>query len=271
MPKPAILLADNDEVFLQNAQEFLENRGYQVYCASNPFHAREVLEQIPIAIAILDYRLIDDNDERDKSGLELARATMTTNPVPKIILTKYDRYAYAVESLRPFEGGRSAIVDFVVKQDGLDSMLDAIKQILSKARIFLCYARPDEEKVVLLYEKLSVAGFVPWIDKKCIAGGERWKVAIRRVIRTADFFLVCLSKNSVNRRGFMQREISLALDIWDEKLEDDIYLIPVRLEDCNVVHERVRELQWVDLFEPGGFQHLCQAIRTGMRRSYQNL
>jgi len=269
MPAPVILLADNDEIFLQNAREFLERRGYQVICATDPVGAREIIMQARIALAVLDYRLIDDRDERDKSGLNLARAMMTINHVPKIILTKFDRYDYAVESLKPVKGG-IATVDFVVKQDGLDRMLQAIETNLTKAHIFLCYARPDQEKVIVLYENLAAAGLVPWMDIKCIQGGEKWEVAIRQAIRRADFFVVCLSNNSVNRRGFMQREIRQALGIWDEKLEDDIYLIPARLDDCDVVHERLRELQWLDLFKPDGFLGLIKAVRIGMAKAYQN-
>lgn len=266
MLSPIILLADNDEVFLQNAQEFLESRGYQVICASNPIHAKEILDQIPISLAVIDYRLVDDNDERDKSGLVLARATMTNYPVPKIILTKFDRSDYAVESLRPEKQGIAPAIDFVVKQDGLEKMLQAIERALVKARIFLCYARSDQENVILLYDNLSKAGQIPWMDQKCIQGGEKWETAIRRAIRESDFFVVCLSKKSINRRGFIQREIRLALNIWDEKLDDDIYLIPARLENCDVTHERLREIQWVDLFEPDGFQRLIQAIRVGTIR-----
>ena len=33
---------------------------------------------------------------------------------------------------------------------------------------------------------------------------------------------------SVNQRGFLQSEIRQALEVWKEKLPDDIYLIPVR-------------------------------------------
>jgi CheY-like chemotaxis protein len=268
MLTPLILLADNDEVFLQNAREFLEHRGYRVICATNPLRAREIITQAQIALAVLDYRLIDDRDERDKSGLILVRAMMTTNHVPKIILTKFDRYDYAVESLKPIKGDIAA-VDFIVKQEGLERMLQAIEHILVKACIFLCYARPDQEKVAALYEDLAVAGFVPWMDMKSIQGGEKWEVAIRHAIRRADFFVACLSNNSINRRGFMQREIRLALNIWDEKLEDDIYLIPARLEDCDVAHERLQEIQWVDLFKPDGFLRLNQAIRTGIGRGLQ--
>jgi hypothetical protein len=133
------------------------------------------------------------------------------------------------------------------------------------ARIFLSYAREDAEKVESLYHKLSDAGFKPWMDKKDILPGEQRKSRIPQAIRRSDFFLACLSANSVGKRGWIQKQIKDALDIWQEKLESDIYLIPVRLEDCEVP-ERLRDFQWVNLFEEDGWARLVQAIQVGMER-----
>ncbi len=133
------------------------------------------------------------------------------------------------------------------------------------AQIFLSYVRGDAEKVENLYQKLSDAGFKPWMDTKDILPGERWKPCIQKAIRRSDFFLACVSTNSVNRRGSLQRGIKDALDIWQEMLENDIYLIPVRLEDCEVP-ESLRDFQWVNLFEEDGWTRLVKAIRTGMER-----
>jgi hypothetical protein len=132
-------------------------------------------------------------------------------------------------------------------------------------QIFLSYAREDEEKVESLYQKLSDAGFKPWMDKKDILPGERWEFSIRKAIRRSDFFLACLSANSVNRRGWIQKEIKGALDMWQEKLDSDIYLIPVRLADCRVP-ESLSDFQWVDLFEEGGWTRLMRAIQVGLER-----
>ncbi len=137
-------------------------------------------------------------------------------------------------------------------------------------QIFLSYAREDEEKVENLYQRLSDAGFKPWMDKKDILPGERWKFSIQTAIRRSDFFLACLSAKSVGKRGFLQREIKDALDIWQEKLDDDIYLIPVRLEDCEVP-ESLREFQWVNVFEEDGWTQLVRAIQTGMKRRVEGV
>jgi hypothetical protein len=134
-----------------------------------------------------------------------------------------------------------------------------------RAQVFLSYAREDAEKVENLYQELSDAGFKPWMDKKDILPGERWKSSIQEAIRCSDFFLACLSANSVNKRGFIQKEIKDALDIWQEKLDSDIYLIPARLEDCEVP-ESLRDVQWVNLFEEDGWTRLVKAIQVGMER-----
>ena len=103
------------------------------------------------------------------------------------------------------------------------------------------------------------------MDAKDILPGEKWSSSIRKAVQRSDFFLACLSKNSVGKRGWIQREIKGALDIWQEKLDSDIYLIPVRLEDCEAP-ESLSGFQWVDLFEEDGWTRLVKAIRVGIER-----
>jgi AAA+ ATPase superfamily predicted ATPase len=137
-------------------------------------------------------------------------------------------------------------------------------------RIFLSYARQDEQRVERLYEDLSNAGLTPWMDTKDILPGERWKPNIQKAIRASDFFLACLSTNAVGKRGFLQKEIKEALDVSDEMLDRDIYLIPVRLDDCEVP-ERLSDWQWVDLFEGDGWDRLMGAIQVGKERRMEEL
>jgi hypothetical protein len=133
------------------------------------------------------------------------------------------------------------------------------------AKIFLSYAREDEKKVEELYQKLSAAGFKPWMDTRDILGGEKWESSIKKAIQDSDFFLACLSTNSVDKRGWIQKEIRVGLEILQGMLDSDIYLIPVRLGDCEAP-ESLREFQWVNLFEKDGWKQLVRAIQVGMER-----
>jgi hypothetical protein len=133
------------------------------------------------------------------------------------------------------------------------------------AKIFLSYAREDLEAVKFLYQELSAAGFKPWMDVEDLLPGERWELRIQEAIQDSDFFLVCLSENSTDKRGVFQKEIRAALEILQGMLDSDIYLIPVRLEDCEVP-KSLCALQRVDLFEPSGCACLVKALQIGMER-----
>lgn len=135
MPKATILFADNDPDFLKARTEFLKQEGYEVIWATNPTEARRILERGGIDLAILDIRLVNDQDEKDTSGLDIAKEVAPQ--VPKIILTNYPDYQYVRESLRPQVAGLPAVVDFVAKEEGPEALLQAIKKAIGFVAIWL--------------------------------------------------------------------------------------------------------------------------------------
>jgi len=126
-------------------------------------------------------------------------------------------------------------------------------------KVFLCHAATDKPKVNTLYRRLVEAGFDPWLDEKKILPGQDWEFEIRAAVRAADVAIVCLTRNSVNREGFVQKEIRIALDVADEKPEGTIYLIPARFEDCPVP-ERLSRWQWVNTYEENGYRKLYRSL-----------
>jgi iron(II)-dependent oxidoreductase len=127
-------------------------------------------------------------------------------------------------------------------------------------RIFLCHASEDKPRARDLYRRLQAAGYRPWLDREDLLPGQDWSAEIRRIIGDPyNLVLVCLSRNSVTKRGVVQQEIKWALDVLDQMPERAIYLIPARLEPCPVP-DRLGKLHWVDLFEPDGFEKLKQAL-----------
>ena len=131
--------------------------------------------------------------------------------------------------------------------------------------VFISYARLDEAVVVTLYDQLKQSGFTPWMDVKDIYPGEDWRHAIDAAIQRADFFVLCLSENSLGRRGYLQREIKSALDRLLELLVDDIFFIPVRLTNCEPPKE-MSKFQTVDIFKSGGYEKLISALAEGAAR-----
>ena len=136
------------------------------------------------------------------------------------------------------------------------------------ARIFLCHAKEDRQQVQEIYQRLKELGLQPWIDKENLLPGQRWDDEIRRALRASDFVLIFLSRNSVTKRGYVQREFKLALDALEEMSEGVIHTIPVRLDNCDIP-EQLRKLQWADLFDEEGFTRILQAIRVGLSQRQQ--
>jgi TIR domain len=131
--------------------------------------------------------------------------------------------------------------------------------------VFLSYAREDEARVRALGEVLRARGFRPWIDVKDILPGQRWRSAITSALESASFILVCLSRHSVSKRGFAQREIRRAIDAEEEMLDGDIYLLPIRLDHCEVP-SALQPFQWVDAFSNAAYPDVLVALVEGCRR-----
>jgi TIR domain/Clp amino terminal domain, pathogenicity island component len=130
---------------------------------------------------------------------------------------------------------------------------------LPRARIFLCHSSADKPAIRELFHKLRQEGLAPWFDEENLLPGEDWDLAIRRAVRNADCVAVCLSRTSTTSAGYVHREIKEALDVADEQPEGTIFVIPVRLEECDVP-DRLRHLHWVDLFADGGYRRLLRAF-----------
>ncbi|MFN0112976.1 MAG: SUMF1/EgtB/PvdO family nonheme iron enzyme [Blastocatellia bacterium] len=134
-----------------------------------------------------------------------------------------------------------------------------------KIQIFISYAREDQPRVQQLYDSLIAAGYQPWLDREHLHPGQQWEPIIKRALKGSHFVLVCLSATSINKRGFLQKEIKQALEQAQEKLEDDVWLIPARLDDCEVP-DALNHIQWVDLFDDDGFRQLLAAMEYQLRK-----
>lgn len=128
-------------------------------------------------------------------------------------------------------------------------------------QVFLNYASPDRQRVLDLYQYLTENGVNAWIDVKDLLGGQKWEHEIQKVIKRSDIVLVCMSKASIGKDGYVQKEIRFALEKAQEKPEGKVYIIPVRLESCRAPDE-LRTYQWVDLFKENGSSKLLEALIT---------
>jgi hypothetical protein len=121
-----------------------------------------------------------------------------------------------------------------------------------------------------LYQRLCADGVRPWLDEEDLLPGQEWEFEISKAVRDSDVVVICLSRAATTKRGFVQREIKFALDIADEQPEGAIFLIPLRLEECDVPI-RLQRRQWVDLFTEQGYQRLMRSLKICADQSEQEV
>jgi hypothetical protein len=127
--------------------------------------------------------------------------------------------------------------------------------------VFLIYANEDAQRVEQLYAALQKEGFKPWMAAKDILPGQPWESSIRKAIERADIALACFSHNAAAKNGFVQKELKYALDLMEEKKEGISPVIPVRLEETTLP-DRLKHLQWLDLFTENGFEQLFKTLKV---------
>ena len=80
-----------------------------------------------------------------------------------------------------------------------------------------------------------------WLDKERLLSGENLKAIISAEIQKSRFFITLLSRNSVNKRGYVQKELKEAIEILEQLPANDVFIILVRLDDYVI-------LQWAQGF-----------------------
>jgi hypothetical protein len=131
-------------------------------------------------------------------------------------------------------------------------------------QVYIAYAKEDQGEAERLCEAVEAAGFSPWMDVRKLLPGQNWPRAIEAAIDSSDFFVPCFSGRSVNKRGGFQSEIRYALDCARRVPLDDIFVVPIRLDDCRVPRPIQRELHYIDFF-PDWNRGVRQLVAT-MRR-----
>jgi CRP-like cAMP-binding protein len=128
-------------------------------------------------------------------------------------------------------------------------------------QVFLCHSSGDKPAVRELWERLRIEeGINPWLDEEDLLPGQDWGREIPKAVKASDVVIVCLSRSAISKAGYVQKEIRYALDVAEEQPEGTIFLIPLKLEECDVP-ERLRRWHWVDAHKPAGYERLMRALR----------
>ncbi len=136
---------------------------------------------------------------------------------------------------------------------------EEVKMSPKELNVFLCHSSSDKPVARKIYSQLKeIRNVKPWFDEVDILPGEDWEPAIKRAVRNSQVVIICMSKSSVRKEGFVQKEIRLAIDVALEKPENTIFIIPLKLEECDVP-DRLSSFQWVKY--PEGWEKLVLSLK----------
>jgi len=132
-------------------------------------------------------------------------------------------------------------------------------------KVFLCHASEDKPAVRELYHQLSAEKWIDvWLDTEKLLPGQDWDLEIEKAVGEANIVVACISNNSVDKEGYIQRELRAVLSLAEEKPEGTNFIIPMKLEEC-IIPRRLQNWQWVDYFPVAqrnqAYQRLLESLK----------
>jgi hypothetical protein len=142
----------------------------------------------------------------------------------------------------------------------------------SKLIPFLCYAKENSTAVREFREHMKVEPWIdPWFDEEDILPGQMWEERVTEAVHNSHAVIVFLSSIAVKSEGFFQKELKLALDAAAEKPDGTIFIIPIRLDACDVP-ERLMPYQYVDYFGNEAHKdHVYSSLIAALKIRAENL
>lgn len=140
-----------------------------------------------------------------------------------------------------------------------------------KLRVFLCHASQDKPIVRELYQRLLAEGWIePWLDEERLLPGQDWDLEIKKAVEIADAVLVCLSDNSVSKEGYIQKELRKVLDVADEKPDTTIFIIPLRIRECQPPRSLLK-WHYIDYFPDVNKDNAYTKLRTSLQSRSESI
>ncbi|MDM8536285.1 toll/interleukin-1 receptor domain-containing protein [Desulfobacterales bacterium HSG17] len=181
------------------------------------------------------------------------------------------------ESLKPAKIRKIPVFRFWDERGYFNYLDDLYRQVLKdfsekksdevlpdKAKkVFICYAKADFDTAKQVYDDLKKQGIEPWMEAENLKAGEHSRFMIRQAIKSAGYFIALFSKNSLSK-GDYHRQQKIALDLLDELPQSDVFVIPVRIDDCDPgdIHSGFVNIHTADLFP---------TYETGMQKILKTL
>jgi CheY-like chemotaxis protein len=276
-PKTVLLIVPEEDIgqlYKEELEGFLLPFSIQLIYSKDYDDALVLLSHKNFSLIVIDVDCLDGRDNPEEGIDTFYKITQEYKQTPIIVTSFLPREfasklqgANLVLKSTDLTSLKLRICDVlgIENEDWIRELIGISPSLRNKVKIFICYAKEDFNRVHAIYRRLKIENYSPWMDKKNLIGGQDWELEIAKAMDECKFFLACLSKHSVSKEGYVQKELKKGLEIYDRHPEGNIFLIPVRLDDCRVP-ERFKKLHWINLYEPNGIENLLTAIEVGCKQ-----
>lgn len=102
------------------------------------------------------------------------------------------------------------------------------QQTTARRFLFISFASQDIAAAEWLADRLALLGYAPWIDRRCLHGGDDWSREIGRVMSDETFRVIHLLSRHSLHDSYAAPERARACDLGRQRRE--ILLVPLLLE-----------------------------------------
>ncbi len=133
-------------------------------------------------------------------------------------------------------------------------------------QVFISYTKADRDIATAIYDLLDQKSLNPWLDDKKIKGGQNWDFEIRRALDRSVIVVIIWSENSRDHRGYIQRELKLALRKLEENLVDDIFIVPVLVGNSLAIPDELKDIHCLAFEDAALDKKLVESIEHQFAR-----
>ena len=135
---------------------------------------------------------------------------------------------------------------------------------------FLSYVHEDSAEIDSLERIMAAAGVPVWRDRKKLGPGDDWKLKIREAIHDGSLAFVAVFSSNAEKKdqSYQNEELVLATEMIRSMRPGRVWLIPVRLDECELPAldigggRTLDSLQRVDLFGKGRDEELARLVAS---------
>lgn len=258
-----ILVVDDEEQWREQFKDILELLEYRYDTFDNFNTAKNEFVKNEYDLVILDICL--DDTTCHLSFQKFSRFLKKEFPLVPVVAVS----GAQIDTDFMWELRNHGISDFISKTHlSLNKLKEKIEFLTkcktktfsnNKMKVFISYAEEDYQMALKIYNFLKNNNFSPWIDKEELLPGQNKDIETIKAISSCDYFIACLSSKTVSSQGIHQKSLKKAIEMWDTRSEGEIYLIPVRLDKCDLP-SRFDNIESCDLFEDKSLEKLIKSL-----------